>query len=533
MIAIPAIGRTGALALALLAFGAPAVAEPCGALTVRTPAGNYFIPGVKGNIPYSGDLALDAYVQPGSSRPLSVIVLHGGRWSSGSRIAHVGQILETLTRSGFNWFSIDYRLGGLARYEDSVADIRKAIAFIRCHASAFGVDANRLVLLGEDSGAHLAALLVRAKVAGVIAAVLIGGFYDLTTTPSLTRDIDRALLVRATPSTPANAVPTLVVHGGSDDEAPASQARTYCDRIVQGGGRCQFVEVAGASHRSENWWPNQWDYKATMVRWLTNVAGKPSAFQPLSGAVQKDIVYRPSARLGLDAVIPQTSAPVPAVIVAHGGGWEAGDKVTYITPILEPLARGGLAWFSIDYRLTPAATHEEQLEDVREAIRFVRAEHARFNIDPARVFLLGESASGQMVSLLACEDRSLAGVVSFYGVYDFNAMVSDASPRSLLVRLFRRNVLDDESREVLRKYSPLYRAHKDMPPILLVNGTGERLWTQAQSFDRQLSELGVRHEVVALDGAPHGMENWEGHPEWMFYKSRVVDWIRQIAGQKR
>ena len=92
----------------------------------------------------------------------------------------------------------------------------------------------------------------------------------------------------------------------------------------------------------------------------------------------------------------------------------------------------GLAWFSIDYRLTPTSTHDDQLEDLRDAIRFVRAQHARFNIDPARLFLLGESASGQMVAQVATEDRSLAGVISFYGVYDFNAMVTDASPRSLL-----------------------------------------------------------------------------------------------------
>jgi acetyl esterase/lipase len=61
-------------------------------------------------------------------------------------------------------------------------------------------------------------------------------------------------------------------------------------------------------------------------------------------------------------------------------------------------------------------THQAQLEDVREALRFVRASHRRFNIDPDRIVLLGESASGQIVTLLGMEDRSIAGVVSFYGV---------------------------------------------------------------------------------------------------------------------
>ena len=80
------------------------------------------------------------------------------------------------------------------------------------------------------------------------------------------------------------------------------------------------------------------------------------------------------------------------------------------------------------------------------------------------------------------------------------------------------------------KFSPLHRAHKDMPPILLVNGTGERLWAQAQAFAQRLTELGARHEVIAIEGAPHGMENWEGHPEWTAYKRRVVEWIQHAAG---
>jgi alpha-L-fucosidase 2 len=267
-----------------------------------------------------------------------------------------------------------------------------------------------------------------------------------------------------------------------------------------------------------------------MVEWLDGLAGGRSRYRARAGAVRKDIVYSPSARLTLDAFIPRSDAPVPAVIVVHGGGWEAGDKVTYVTPMFEPLARAGLAWFSIDYRLTPAFTHDDQLEDLRQAIRFVRAGHKRFNVDPARIVLLGESASGQMVAMMAAEDRSLAGVVSFYGVYDFNAMVTDASPRSLLVRLFRRTELNDESRAALRRYSPLHAAHEGMPPVLLVNGTGERLWQQAQTFAQRLTDLGVTHDVVALDGAPHGMENWEGHADWMAYKDRVVQWIRRVTG---
>ncbi|MEN3340272.1 MAG: acetyl esterase [Acidobacteriota bacterium] len=524
------------LLIACVAIAIPVGAQPCPALQVRNPHGNYIVPGSLGDIPYGEHASLDAYVQQGPARPASIVLIHGGGWSSGSRVAHVSQILELVTGAGYNWFAVDYRLGGLSRLDDSLADLRAALSFIRCRASEFGIDPDHLVLLGEDSGAHLAALLAGERPPGVVGTVLIGALYEPDANADRARAINPALLGRVSllARVPPEMAPLLVVHGGADTEAAPEQAHRYCARVVASGGRCRFVEVAGASHRSENWYPSQWGYKQDIVRWLSALGSAQHAvYRRRTGAVVKDILYSPSAHLRLDAVLPKSAQPVPAVIVVHGGGWEAGDKVTYVTPLFEPLADAGLAWFSIDYRLTPRFTNEDQLEDVRQAVRFLKAQHTRFNIDPRRVFLVGESASGQMVAQLAAEDRSLAGVVSFYGVYDIAAMVTDASPRSLLVRLFRRGVLDDESRAILRKYSPLYQAHADMPPILLVNGTGERLWAQAQTFAERLQQVGVEHDVIALDGAPHGMENWEGHPEWMFYKRRVVEWIQRIAAAPR
>ncbi len=524
--------NTAALSVVvLLALNANAAAQNCPALRVRNSDGNYIIPGSQGEIRYDGELALDAYVQQNAGGRPSVIVIHGGGLTSGSRIAHVGQILEMLTRGGFNWFSVDYRTAGLARFEDSLSDIRRALTFIRCHAEDLGIARDRLVLLGEDSGAHLASLLAADRPAGVIGAVLIGGAYDLSAIPTLSRTSAGPTPPAASPLSRLSGQmpPLLLVHGGADNEMPLEQARRYCNEVTGRGARCQLVEVPGASHRSENWWPSQWGYKRDVVNWLAAlVPNQPTSYRPRDGVVRKDIVYSPSTGLTLDAFVPRGGKAGPAVIVVHGGGWEAGDKVTYVSPLFEPLSRAGLAWFSIDYRLTPQFTNDEQLEDVRQAVRFVRAEHARFNIDPARVVLVGESASGQLVAQLAGEDASLAGVVSFYGVYDFLSMVTDASPRSLLVRLFRRHVFDDEARALLRRYSPFYQAHKGMAPVLMVNGTAERLWAQAQAYAQRLSELGVRHDLVALEGAPHGMENWEGHPEWLTYKRRVLDWILKL-----
>jgi acetyl esterase len=527
-----AIASVAVLSSLFTAFATGAPGDGCPPVVVENPDGNLVVPGVQGRIVYrrvgGTELALDAYVQrKGGVRP-AVVVVHGGGWTAGSRIAYVGQLLETLTRAGFNWFSVDYRLGGLARHADAASDLRAALAFIRCHAKTFRIDPERIALVGEDAGAHLAALAAAAKPAGVRAAVLIGGFYDLTTLPALRKAASAEVLDRASP---LRAVSTgmpdvLAIHGTADTEVPAEQATRWCEAVREASGRCDVLTVEGAIHRAENWPPSQWAYKAHMASWLAARLGLARAdHRPYEGRLRKDIVYDARHGLRLDAYVPPGRGPFPAVIVVHGGGWEAGDKVTYITPVLEPLARAGFAWFSIDYRLTPEVRHPEQLDDLRKAIRFVRDNARRFRVDPGRLALLGESASGQMVAQVATGDRELAAVVSFYGVYDFVPMVTDASPRSLLVRLFALDTLDDEARATLQRYSPAYHVSKTMPPLLLIHGTDERLWAQGQAMRDRLAAAGAAHELYAVEGAPHGMENWEGRPEWAGYKQKLVDWL--------
>ena len=535
--------------------------------------GNFIVPGVRGDIVYHqvGDLqlSLDAYIQKTGDKRPAVIVVHGGGWTSGSRVSRVGQLLEVLTRGGFNWFSIDYRLAPTHKYPLALNDLRVAVEFIRRRADEFCIDKDRIALVGEDSGAHLAAMLASEKPPGVQALVALGGIYDL-------RPLDRfkgegfatlfgndglsareAVLKGASPivKVSGSMPPVLVVHGLLDSEVPVEQATRYCTALEQAGGQCEAILVEDAIHAVENWRPEQWAYKARIVDFLSQRLGLDEPdFVPHPSRLQKNIVYGTyegasghQTDLLLDFWTPKGDGLFPAVILAHGGGWEAGDKVTYLTPMLEPLSRAGFAWFSIDYRLTPTHRHPDQLADLRRAIRYVRHHAREFRIDPNRIAILGESASGQMVLQVAvkscaghaksCDavDRepcTVQAVVSFYGVYDFLPMITDASPRSLLTRLFDRSTLDAQSRELLKRYSPLYHVHRNMPPVLLINGTNEPLWKQAVVLKQRLSNVGAEHTLYAIPGAPHGMENWEGHPEWVGYKRVVVDWLRLRLGRK-
>jgi acetyl esterase len=518
-------------AAVLLAF-APDAAAQCEALDERRTT-NYIVPGVREftfrSTPSSDPLAMDVFVQPGREARPTVLVVHGGGFTSGSREAHIGQILELLTSAGYSWASVEYRLGGPHAIDHAVDDVSGALRYLRCHAKRLNLDGQRLAILGEDAGGEIAARVARSNT--VAGTVIIGGTFD------------------GGAETPL-ASPALVIHGGADREVTPDRAQRACDvthaassaaNDGPSSARCDVTIVDGASHRSENWWPSQWGYKERLVAWLQSVVGRggspPPGLgpQPLRGVLgpglHKRIVYSRQHDLTFDAWIPPGAGPHVPVLLVHGGGWEAGDRVTYISPLFRPLAEAGLAWFSIDYRLTPAATHDEQEQDVRDAIAFLRERAGELNVDGRRLVIVGESASGEMVARIGTEDRTLAGVISFYGVYDFLPMAASLTPRSAVTRLFGITALDAVARQRLEDHGPQSRVHRDQPPYLLVHGTAEALWAQGQSMAARLAKVGARHDLIRLDGAPHGMENWEGQPQWLHYKQAVVDWIRKVSSR--
>ncbi len=519
MTALSRVAWLSAIA-ALLMTAPPDAAAECLPFLAR-PSSTHIVPGASAAVfatpPGGPALTLDAYAQQDRQVHPAVVVVHGGGWTSGGRQAHIGQLLETITEAGYQWVAVDYRLGGPSRWRDAVADVRDALAFVRCHAAALAIDPGRIVLLGEDAGAQLVAqAAVEERVSGI---ALVGGVY---TQPM------------GEPRAPA-----LVIHGGADGEAPVAEARAFCDAAAARQLPCRLDVVAGASHRVENWWPSQWGYKARLTEWLKERLGpgaaRPDVFTPqparaaFTPGLHKRVIYNTETEQTLDAFVPPGPGPHVPVLLVHGGGWEAGDRVTYVTPLFQPLADAGVAWFSIDYRLLPDVTHTQQEQDLRDAIAFLRERAGSFNIDPRRLVLVGESASGEMVAAIGTEDRALAGVVSFYGVYDFVPMADNLTPRSVVTRLFGITALNAASREQLDAHSPIRRVHRDQPPFLLIHGTGERLWEQGTAMAARLAAVGARHELVALEKAPHGLENWEGHPEWTTYKATLVEWIRRVT----
>jgi acetyl esterase/lipase len=85
--------------------------------------------------------------------------------------------------------------------------------------------------------------------------------------------------------------------------------------------------------------------------------------------------------------------------------------------------------------------------------------------------------------------------------------------------------LDEAARAQLREFSPVRHAVKELPPMLLIAGTADRLIEQQRAYAKALTSAGARVEAVEIDGAPHGMEAWNEDSAWRVWEKAVGDWI--------
>lgn len=254
---------------------------------------------------------------------------------------------------------------------------------------------------------------------------------------------------------------------------------------------------------------------------------------PLWAGLQTDIEFARAGgeSLTLDAYVPEGKGPFPAVIIVHGGGWEAGTKTTYVPPLFEPLSKGGFAWFTINYRLAPKHPYPAATEDVFAAIRWVRKNARQYRVDTRRIALMGESAGGHLVGYAGARGRGntrVAAVVSFYGVHDFLARARQMGEVGKNVTQFLgvRSVSEEAK---MREASPIEYVHRKMPPFLMIHGTEDKAvpYNQSTTMCAKMNGVGVACEVFRVDGAPHGIGNWEKNPEFQKYKEKMVEWLHR------
>ena len=216
---------------------------------------------------------------------------------------------------------------------------------------------------------------------------------------------------------------------------------------------------------------------------------------------------------------------LPCLVWLCGGAWLRMNRDIHLPNFIE-LARLGFIIASVEYRCSSEARFPAQVEDVKAAVRFLRAHARDFGIDSAKIGVMGESAGGHLASVVGASNgttrfdvgqylnvsSSVQAACSFYGPTDLGALRKDAvegasggmEPQD---QLLGAKVESGDSSA--RNADPVSYLSGQTCPFLLIHGTEDKLVSTMQSerLYRALEEAGVDVDLLLLSGAGHG--TWE------------------------
>jgi len=223
--------------------------------------------------------------------------------------------------------------------------------------------------------------------------------------------------------------------------------------------------------------------------------------------------YPDGAALTLDFFPSQIAGKRPCLIVVHGGSWSSGDS-KQLSDLNHYLAKRGYNVAAINYRLAPKYQTPAPVEDIKNALAYLREYADELHIDTNNFVLLGRSAGSQIAMMAAytLQDKDLKGVIDFYGPAD---MVWGYSIPSNPLIMNSRAVMDayvgGPYSKIPQKYhdcSPLFFVEKNSVPTLIIHGTNDVLvsWIHSHKLDVKLTENGVKHYWLQLPWATHGFD---------------------------
>jgi acetyl esterase/lipase len=214
----------------------------------------------------------------------------------------------------------------------------------------------------------------------------------------------------------------------------------------------------------------------------------------------------------------------PGVILVHGGGWSQGDK-SVLRDMANQLTKAGYVAISVGYRLAKDDTtrYPAQVDDVRRAVQWVRANADWVGIDPNRLGAFGPSAGGHLVAMLGTTDgRSqddpglevyssrVNCVVDCCGPSDFT---DESSPpvgpaiADLVPNLFGKTRA--QAPQAYEDASPVKHVDARSVPTLIIHGTDDDIVPidQSRRLRDALEKAGVEVKLVEIPGEGHIFQN--------------------------
>lgn len=226
--------------------------------------------------------------------------------------------------------------------------------------------------------------------------------------------------------------------------------------------------------------------------------------------------------LQMDIAHPaEGNGPFPAILCIHGGGFRAGTRQGY-SGLIQKFAERGYVAATVTYRLAPKYQFPAAVYDVKAAVRFLRANAAKYHIDPNRIGVTGGSAGGHLAQFLGVtagvkqfegdggnpqESSRVQCVVNYYGPSDFTKSYGKSVDAAEVLPLFLGGNLE-QARQRHIESSPLYWVTPNAAPTLFVHGTMDNYvaFEQATWIVDRMKAAGVETEFMPIEGAGHGFK---------------------------
>ncbi len=249
---------------------------------------------------------------------------------------------------------------------------------------------------------------------------------------------------------------------------------------------------------------------------------------PEGVTVYRDLIYGQvgERKLPLDLYLPpDTSAPVPVVIWVHGGGWRNGAKGN--GGRARNMTTRGFAVVDVEYRLSGEALFPAQIEDCKTAVRWVKANAKKYNLDSDHIGAWGSSAGGHLVALMGLTHDEKAfetpehgqyssrvqAVCNWYGptdflrMNDFEGRIDHDSADSPESRLIGGPIQENE--EKVAAANPITYVSKNDPPMLIVHGEKDRAvpYNQSELLYAAMKKAGLDVALYKVVNADHGFRN--------------------------
>ncbi|WP_293787166.1 alpha/beta hydrolase [uncultured Pedobacter sp.] len=233
----------------------------------------------------------------------------------------------------------------------------------------------------------------------------------------------------------------------------------------------------------------------------------------------------PTGDLFLDVISPKKPQKLrPAVLFVFGGGWRSGNRAQNI-PLAQKMAQNGYVAITTDYRLSTHAQFPAAVYDLKNTVRWIKANAAQFNIDTNKITVAGFSAGGQLAALVGTTNydpqfekekinnhsSNVQAVIDVDGILAFDhpesAEVSTDTNKKSVAAIWLGADLK-ENPAVWHNASPLNHAGQNSVPILFINSSTTRFHAGRDDLIAKIKPFGIYSEVHTFPDTPH--------PFWLF-----------------